>query len=103
MDGHHGREGGCASVREDRQWRSVVHDGRHETLLAVSIVPRVVDFIVSQRGMGWREAIDSFYRSRTFDLLSDETTKTWYFSALTLYNMWSSEVDTGEIEFPEAY
>lgn len=80
-----------------------MYNRKHETLLAVSIVPRVVDLIMKKRGVGYKEALDAFYRSKTYDLLSDESTKTWYFSALTLYNMWSSEKDTGEIEFPEAY
>ena len=43
-------------------------------MLAVIVPPRVVDLIITRRGMGRHEAIDSFFRSRTFEALSNQYT-----------------------------
>lgn len=71
-----------------------------EVFLAVMKLPQVIDLIMCNQGLGREEAIESFYRSRTFDVLSVQGTDVWHLSPLTIYNMWLGEREIGVIEFP---
>ena len=46
-------------------------------------------------------AMNAFYQSKTYELLTKEETKMWHFSPLTIYTMWKHEKQTGKILFPE--
>ncbi len=76
-------------------------DDQFSTFLGIVIVPRVVDFIMGETELTSEEAINAFYRSKTYDLLSVKDSWLWHYSALTLFHMWESERDTGCIVFPE--
>jgi hypothetical protein len=64
------------------------------------VISQVIQRISSNEGKDELSATRSFYRSQVYELLSNERTKLWRFSPLTLYNMYKSERETGEIDFP---
>lgn len=76
-------------------------DEKFNALLSISIIPPIVDLIVKNESIDDFVAINEFYFSNTYRLLSEEETKLWHYSPLTLYMMWKSEKETGEIVFPE--
>ena len=49
-------------------------------------VKSVISLIVANENIAELEAIDNFYNSTTYALLSDEKTKYWWFSAEALYD-----------------
>lgn len=67
----------------------------------VILVPLVVQEIVKSEGLDEISATKDFYGSKVYLLLEDEMTKLWHFSPKTLYQMYRSEVELGEILFPE--
>lgn len=71
------------------------------SILSVAIIPYVIELIVREAKLGEIAAAQSFYASTTFEMLSREETKVWHYSPLTIYNMWVSELELGEIQFPE--
>ena len=76
-------------------------DEKFNAILSVALIPQVVDLIVQKESLSDSAALNAFYRSKTYDLLSDEQTKLWHFSPLTLYSIWKHESETGEILLPE--
>lgn len=76
-------------------------DSKFNTLLSIAIIPQVVALIIENKELGELEALNAFYSSKTYEVLSREETKVWHFSPKTLFMMWESEIDTGEILFPE--
>lgn len=71
------------------------------TLLSTAIIPQVVKLIVEREGLDDLVAMNEFYQSQVYDLLSKEETKVWHYSPMTVYMMWRHEKETGEIVFPE--
>ncbi|MGL4943303.1 MAG: hypothetical protein ACRC46_08940 [Thermoguttaceae bacterium] len=69
--------------------------------MLVLLVPAVVEVIVQKCGLDEIQATESFYNSKVYELLEDETTKLWHFSPLTLFLMFDEEQKTGQISFPE--
>ena len=76
-------------------------DAKFSTILRTAIVPQEVDMIVKEYKMDELDATTIFYNSETFRFLSDEKTKMWHFSPLTIFNIWKEEKTTGEVVFPE--
>lgn len=76
-------------------------DEKLSTILRIAIVPQVVDMIAQKYGLDEVAATNAFYHSETYRLLSDEETKLWHFSPLTLYTVWQEEKETGKIVLPE--
>ena len=76
-------------------------DEKFNAILSVAIIPQVVDLIVQNEGLDDIAAMTEFYRSATYEALSKEETKTWHFSPLTVYHMWKTEKESGELVFPE--
>lgn len=76
-------------------------DEKFEAVLSVAIVPQVVSIIAKEEKKSEINATKEFYSSKTYEFLSDENSKVWHYSPLTIYKMWQSEKDTGEIVFPE--
>ncbi len=74
---------------------------KFNTILSIALIPQIVDLITKSEKIEDTVAIEQFYHSKTYELLSDEKTKIWHYSALTIYNMWKTEKETGEIIFPE--
>lgn len=76
-------------------------DEKFNAILSIAIIPQVIDLITDKEKMDEISAIDVFYSSKTYDLLANEKTKMWHYSPLTLYMIWKSEQETGNIIFPE--
>ena len=74
---------------------------KFDAIIAICIVPKTIELISKHEGIDEIEALNKFYNSKTYHLLSIEDTKIWHYSPLTIYNMWKSEFETGEIIFPE--
>ncbi len=76
-------------------------DERFNAILSIAIIPQTVDLIVKNDFVDEISAINEFYHSTTYEMLSREETKVWHFSPMTIYSMWKYERETGEIVFPE--
>ena len=74
---------------------------RFNVLLSLSVIPQVVELIMSRRGLDYLEAIELFYRSKTFDVVSNQFSDAWHLSPLIIYEVWSKENDEGIMDFPE--
>ena len=71
------------------------------SLLSVILIPQVLNIIEEKEEIDEMEALEEFYNSKTYEVLSNEETKVWHYSALTIYMMWKEEKETGELVFPE--
>lgn len=76
-------------------------DGKFNAILSVTLIPKIIDLIVNKKSLNEDVALNIFYHSKTYELLSDENTKLWHYSPLMLYTIWKSEQETGSIIFPE--
>lgn len=76
-------------------------DKQFNSLLSVVIIPQVVNLIAVKENISEKNAIEEFYDSQVYKVLEREETKVWHYSPLTIYFMWKSEKETGEIAFPE--
>ena len=76
-------------------------DTKFNAILSVTLVPQIIDLIIQKELLDETAALNAFYRSKTYDVLSDENTKLWHYSPLTLYSIWKTERETGNIVFPE--
>ena len=76
-------------------------DEKFNAILSIALIPQTVDLIVRNEGLDDISALNEFYCSVTYEMLSKEETKMWHFSPMTIYSMWKHERETGEIVFPE--
>ena len=76
-------------------------DEKFNAVLSIALIPQTVGLIVEKDGLDDLAAINEFYQSKVYDLLSNEETKMWHYSPMTVYMMWKHEKETGEIVFPE--
>lgn len=76
-------------------------DNKINTLLGTAIVPKIIGLIMENEKISDIKAVEKFYNSKTYEALSDAETGVWHLSPLTVYNMWKSEAETGELAFPE--
>ena len=76
-------------------------DKKFSSVLSIALLPQIIDLIAQKENLDDLTAMNEFYRSRVYDLLSKEETKLWHYSPMTLYEMWKREKETGEIIFPE--
>ena len=76
-------------------------DEKFNSILSIALIPQTVALIVEKEGMDDIAAMNEFYQSRVYDLLSKEETKMWHFSPMNVYMMWKHEKTMGEIVFPE--
>lgn len=67
----------------------------------VLLVPQIVNLIAENYSLDEIAANREFYNSRVYSLLEQEDTKLWHLSALTLFNLFDEEKQTGIISFPE--
>lgn len=65
------------------------------------MVPQNIALTVEKEGLDDITALNEFYQSQVYELLSKEETKMWHFSPMTIYMMWKHEKETGEVVFPE--
>lgn len=76
-------------------------DKKFNSILSIVLIPETIALIVEKEGLDELTAINEFYKSQVYDLLSNEATKIWHFSPMTVYSMWKQEKETGEVVFPE--
>ncbi len=76
-------------------------DAKFHSILSIALIPQTVDLIVKKEGLDDISAMNAFYQSKTYEILSNEETKMWHFSPLTVYLMWKHEKETDEVIFPE--
>lgn len=76
-------------------------DEKFCSILSIALIPQIISLIVNKEGLEEMLALNEFYHSTVYDLLSLEETKMWHYSPLTLYMMWKCEKETGKIEYPE--
>ncbi len=76
-------------------------DEKFSAMLSIILVPQIIDIIVQKEKMVEDEALVRFYLSKTYKLLSNEESKLWHYSPLTLYEIWKNEYKTGELVLPE--
>ena len=76
-------------------------DEKFNTILSIVLIPQIVSLIVDKEGLDDITAMNEFYKSQVYDLLSKEETKMWHYSPLTVYMMWKDEKETGKVIFPE--
>ena len=69
-------------------------------MLAI-IVPPIIEQITKNSNIGDGKAISIFYQSKVYQELSDEESKLWHYSPLTLYTMFQDELLTGTYDYPE--
>ena len=76
-------------------------DEKFNSILSIALIPQIVDLIVEREKFDDILALNEFYQSKVYELLSNEETKLWHYSPLTIYMMWKQEKETSEIIFPE--
>lgn len=76
-------------------------DEKFNSVLSIALIPQVVALIAQKHDLEDIAAMNEFYQSKVYDLLSEEATKMWHYSPMTVYMMWKHEKETGEIVFPE--
>lgn len=76
-------------------------DEQFNVILSIAIVPQTVSLIAEKEHISENEALNEFYNSKVYSLLSKEETKMWHYSPMCLYSMWKDEKETGEVVFPE--
>ncbi len=69
-------------------------------MLAI-IVPPILDQITKNSNVDEKTVISRFYQSKLYHELSDETSKLWHYSPMTLYTMYQDELLTGTYDYPE--
>ncbi|MBR2902612.1 MAG: hypothetical protein IKC38_05345 [Clostridia bacterium] len=74
---------------------------KFRSLLSIILVPQIVELIVDKEGIDELVALNELYGSRTYELLAREETNMWHYSPLTIYSIWKSEKETGEMILPE--
>ena len=79
----------------------MIMDEKFNSVLSIALIPQTVALIAENQGLDDITALNEFYQSKVYELLSKEETKMWHYSPLTVYMMWKHEKKTGEIIFPE--
>lgn len=65
------------------------------------IVPQIIEEITKNSNINVEQVISRFYQSKLYAELSDEQSKLWHYSPLTLYTMYQDELLTGSYDYPE--
>ena len=77
-----------------------MNQDQFSAMLAI-IIPPIIDQIVKNSKIDEKSAISCFYRSKLYKELSEEQSKLWHYSPLTLYTMYQDELLTGSYDYPE--
>lgn len=77
-------------------------DEKFSSMLSIILIPQIVEIIIQREKIVEDEALLRFYLSKTYKMLSNEESKLWYYSPLTIYEIWKNELETGELILPEA-
>jgi len=71
------------------------------TTVLVFLVPQILSLIISEYAVSDEKAAEMFYSSELYKGLEEEGTKLWHLSANALFEMFSEELQTGKITYPE--
>ena len=74
--------------------------GKFAAILPV-IVTGLTIKIIEETGANEDEAFEKLYKSKLYAVLEKEKTKVWYYSVPLLYDLYESEMTTGELELPD--
>ena len=77
-----------------------MNEDQFGAMLAI-IVPPIIEQITRNSNVDEDTAISHFYRSKLYQELSDEKSKLWHYSHMTLYTMYQDELLTGSYDYPE--
>ncbi|MCM1321831.1 MAG: hypothetical protein NC041_09680 [Bacteroides sp.] len=77
-----------------------MNENQFSALLAV-IIPQIIELIVKNSNISEVQAVSYFYKSKLYAELSEEKTKLWHYSPLTLYSLYQDELITGTYDYPE--
>ena len=77
-----------------------MNEDQFSAMLAI-IVPPIIEQIKKNSNVDDDKAIFCFYQSKLYQELSDEKSKLWYYSPMTLYTMYQDELLTGFYDYPE--
>lgn len=69
--------------------------------MLIIIVPPIIEQIIENSNVSNDEVISKFYQSKLYKELSDEKSKLWHYSPMTLYTMYQDELLTGSYDYPE--
>ena len=76
-----------------------MNENQFNAMLAI-IVPPIIEQITKNSNVDDNKAISGFYQSRLYQELSDENSKLWHYSPMTLYTMYQDELLTGSYDYP---
>jgi hypothetical protein len=65
------------------------------------IVPTIIEQITKNSNVDDDRAASIFYRSKLYAELSEEQSKLWHYSPMTLYTMYQDELILGAYDYPE--
>ena len=71
-----------------------MNENQFNAMLAI-IVPHIIELIIKNSNLDTDKAISLFYKSKLYQELSDEKSKLWHYSPMTLYTMYQDELLTG--------
>ena len=77
-----------------------MNEEQFSAMLAI-LVPLVIERIIENSNIDEDKAVSCFYQSELYKELSDEKSKLWHYSPLTLYTMYQDELLTGSYDYPE--
>ena len=77
-----------------------MNEEQFSAMLTMS-VPPIINQITKNSNVDDDKAISHFYQSKLYQELSDEKSKLWHYSAMTLYTMYQDELLTGSYDYPE--
>ena len=77
-----------------------MNENQFNAMLAI-IVPHIIELIIKNSNLDTDKAISLFYKSKLYQELSDERSKLWHYSPMTLYTMYQDELLTGSYDYPE--
>lgn len=77
-----------------------MNENQFNAMLAI-IVPHIIELIIKNSNLDTDKAISLFYKSKLYQELSDEKSKLWHYSPMTLYTMYQDELLTGYYDYPE--
>ena len=77
-----------------------MNENQYNAMLAI-IVPHIIELIIKNSNLDTDKAISLFYKSKLYQELSDEKSKLWHYSPMTLYTMYQDELLTGSYDYPE--
>ena len=70
-------------------------------LVLQTISTGLVGKIITEAGYDEDTAMEKLYSSALYSALEKENTKVWHYSVPKLYELWASEMKTGQLVLPE--